>query len=107
METLDREREPIRRKIIEDFTYPFDLAELRLYLLLRLLQFAPVNLIFPLPLGVLLLLQHGTEVHTTGVCVEVEADEWRMEEGRKEEGAKDKRREREEGTEEICEERCG
>lgn len=108
METLDRERKPIRRKIIEDITYPLDLAELRLLFLLRLLEIAPVRiLVVPLPLGVLLLLQHGTEVHTTGVCVEAEADEWRMEEGRRVEGARDKRREREDGMEEVCEERCG
>lgn len=50
-------------------TYPFNLAELGLLLLLGLLQVAPVwVLVVLLPLGVLLLLQHGTEVHTAGVC---------------------------------------
>lgn len=49
-------------------TYPFDLAQLRLLLLLGLLQVAPVRvLVVLLPLGVLLLLQHGSEVHTAGV----------------------------------------
>lgn len=52
-------------------TYPFDLAELRLLLLFGLLQVAPVwVLVILLPLGVLLLLQHGTEVHAAGVCRE-------------------------------------
>lgn len=94
MKTLeDRDRKPIRKGTAEDITYPLDLAELRLRILLRLLEIAPVRiLVVPLPLGVLLLLQHGTEVHTTGVCGEMEAGEWRTAEGGRrgrEEGARD------------------
>lgn len=53
---------------MEDSTYPLHLPELRLFLFLCLLQIVFKFFVLLLPLGVLLLLQHSTEIHTAGIC---------------------------------------